>query len=1009
MALSSVLLSNIARAALFAGCAAMVGPSLEAATARGHGDDLALHASVDFDRSVRPILAAKCFACHGPDAESRKAGLRLDTFEGATALLAEHATKTARAIVPGKPDESLILTRVASTNASIRMPPEGHDPLTEREIATLRAWIEQGAEYAAPWAFRPLTNPAVPAVRDTSWPRAELDSFVLATRESQGIAAPRDIDRMSLLRRASFDLRGLPPTAAEVALFESDSSDAAFERFVDAALAEPTFGERWGRHWLDLARYAETLGHEFDYEIPSAWRYRDYVIEAFNADVPPARLVAEHIAGDLIEPRAGLGLPNVAPIATMWWFLGPATHAPVDVRQDEADRIAGQVDVIGRSFFGLSIFCARCHDHKFDPIPASDFYALAGVARNTRRVEGFLDVAPQASSLLLEAARAAERAEEVAMRGSDAAGDTRVATSTVALGAVGGADATSLQSPPQSSQSSPQSSLVVVDTAAQQGARWSRSGPAFSPPRRNGGNGVTRIALAADGSPRTAELGTVDSAWLDERLVGSARSPVFDVKHRYIHVRVRGEASWLRVVIDNYWLDEANALLFEGLRRRLGDDDPATEPNDPREFPWRVETFDLVRFANERAYLELLDDGAGWIEVDTVAMSDDATPPTAEAWESTLDPDGVGTQAKVDALRTSEVLTQLVAARDALIASPAPMRALFAEDSGEFDEPVHVRGSSRNYGSLAKRAQVSMLDSRFDGSRSHHPVTGSGRVALAEALTDPATPYLWRTLANRVWLKLFARGIVETPDDFGQLGAAPSSIELLDHLASRLAQGATMKSLLREIMLSRAYQAAPDVEELPSGVWSAAPIRRLDAEAIRDAMLAVSGRLDSTRGGPSIPVHLTEHMQGRGRPGQSGPVDGDGRRSVYLAIRRNFLDPFLQTFDQPPPATTCGKRHASNVPAQSLAFLNSELVHVLAQHWAKSLMDQEADDQDRVRVMWRTAYGRSPMRDEIEATLAFLADERTAAGAVDDDTANRAAYTALAHVLFASKEFIYLR
>jgi cytochrome c553 len=1024
MAFPSASLSNIARTALVAGCAAVVATSLEAATTRGHGDDLALDGSVDFDRGVRPILAAKCFACHGPDAESRSAGLRLDTFEGATALLASASKKDgkgsnthgARAIVPGSPDESALLTRVGSTNASIRMPPEGHDPLTEREVALLRAWIEQGAEYSAPWAFRPLTNPKPPMVRDTSWPRAELDSFVLATRESHGVAAPRDIDRLSLLRRASFDLRGLPPSAEEVAAFEADRSDAAYERFVDTALADRAFGERWGRHWLDLARYAETLGHEFDYEIPGAWRYRDYVIDAFNNDVPPARLVAEHIAGDLIEPRAGLGLPNVAPIATMWWFLGPATHAPVDVRQDEADRIAGQVDVVGRSFFGLSIFCARCHDHKFDPIPATDFYALAGVARNTRRVEGFLDVAPEGASLLLEAARAAKRAEEIAMRAAESEEDARTAASAVALGAVGGAIITSPQASPQAPpQSSPKSSVVVIDTAAQQGKRWSRSGPAFSPPDLNG---ATRIALAADGTPRVAELGTIDSAWLDERLVGSARSPVFDVKHRYIHVRMRGEASWLRVVINNYWLDEANALLFEGLRRRLGDDDPATEPNDPRDFPWRVETFDLVRFANERAYLELVDDGAGWIEVDTIAMSDDPTPPTLEAWDAVLDADGdtdgdaapTSSQAQrsLDALRASDALSQLVAARDALLAAPAPMRALFAEDASEFDEPVHLRGSSRNYGPLAKRAQVSMFGARFEKGSSHH-VSGSGRVALAEALTDPATPYLWRTLANRVWLKLFAKGIVETPDDFGQLGTAPWSVELLDHLASRLAQGATMKALIREIVLSRAYQAAPDVGELPSGVWSAAPIRRLDAEAIRDAMLAASGRLNSTRGGPSVPVHLTEHMQGRGRPGSSGPVDGDGRRSVYLAIRRNFLDPFLQTFDQPPPATTCGKRHSSNVPAQSLAFLNSELVHVLAQHWATSLVGTTRSDADRVLLLWRAAYGRTPTSHESEAALTFLADERGVLGGVDQDAANHAAYTALAHVLFASKEFIYLR
>jgi cytochrome c553 len=351
--------------------------------------------AIDFDREVRPILAAKCFTCHGPDAEARKAGLRLDTFAGSTAALKNGV----RAIVPGDAAASTILARVTHPDPSKHMPPDGREPLTTAEVDTIRRWIDSGAEYTAPWAFQPMRAAAAPAVRDISWPRGEIDRFVLASREAYGLAAPADIDAAALLRRASFDLRGVPPSETEVRAFLADPSDAVFAAFVDQALASPDFGERWGRHWLDLARYAESLGHEFDYDIPEAWRYRDYVIEAFNADLRPARFVAEQIAGDLLDARPALGVANAAPIGTAWWFLGPATHAPVDVRQDEADRIAGKVDVAGRSLFGLSIACARCHDHKFDPIPAKDFYALAGVARNTRRVEGFLDTDPQAGPL----------------------------------------------------------------------------------------------------------------------------------------------------------------------------------------------------------------------------------------------------------------------------------------------------------------------------------------------------------------------------------------------------------------------------------------------------------------------------------------------------------------------------------------------------------------------------------------------------------------------------------
>jgi hypothetical protein len=296
----------------------------------------------------------------------------------------------------------------------------------------------------------------------------------------------------------------------------------------------------------------------------------------------------------------------------------------------------------------------------------------------------------------------------------------------------------------------------------------------------------------------------------------------------------------------------------------------------------------------------------------------------------------------------------------------------------------------------------------------------SGRRELAQAITSESNPYLWRTLANRVWLKLFGRGVVETPDDFGQLGAAPWSAELLDFLAQKLARGATFKELIREVVLARAYRAAADDDTLPPAAWGPLSVRRLDAEAIRDAMLAASGRLDATVGGPSVPARLTEHMQGRGRPGASGPVDGAGRRSVYIAVRRNFLDPFMQAFDQPVPATTCGKRHASNVPAQALALLNSDLAHELARFWGERLAAASADassgdsdaDDARFDAMWHAAFARAPRDDERRAARGFIADERaaaTAAGAADARARDAAAFTALAHALFSAKEFVFLR
>ena len=930
----------------------------------GTGQVMAL--GPDFTRSVRPILAAKCYACHGPDAEARKAGVRLDTVEGATSPLKSGGV----AIVPGKPSSSPLLARVVHSDPDERMPPKG-EPLTSDEVRTLEQWIAAGAGYAEPWAFRALQDPGLPSVRDGQWCWGGIDAFVLANREAARLPAPaRDIDHAALLRRLSYDLRGLPPTTEEVRIFLADPTPEHYARWVERYLADPAFGERWGRHWLDLARFAETMAHEFDFDIPYAWRYRDYVVEAFNADLPLARFVAEQVAGDLLPPRPGLGLPNAAPIGTAWWFLGPATHSPVDVRQDEADRLAGAVDVVGRSLFGLSIACARCHDHKFDPIPTRDFYALSGVARNTRRIEGFLDADARTSGRALAARESLEAVAQM----SGVSGVTRA---TQAVG------------------------VTVLDDVAQGGAGWSRSGHAFDA-------SGSQLALTAAGELRVAETGTLDSARLALPLAGSARSADFTIQKRYFHVRLRGSDAAFRAVVDNYWLDKHVGLLFEGFRRRLGRVEGVEAQKDPREMAWRIETFDFSRYAGERVHFEVQDDGPGWIEVDTILTSDAPTPPPSEQWDA----DGLASGLNAAAPGLGEARRRVVEARDALLACAPPIRALVADEGGSLDESIHLRGAAHRPGEAAPLARLSLL-----GARDKEPVVGSGRRALVAALTDPRRPFLWRTTANRIWLKMFGRGIVETPDDFGQLGGTPWSPELLDHLASRLGRGHTFKQLIRDIALSHAYRAAADPGETPAEVWSPLPVRRLDAEEIRDAMLAASGTLDRTSGGVSVPARLTEHMQGRGRPGKSGPIDGARRRSVYLETRRNFLDPFLQAFDQPSPASTCGRRHASNVPAQSLALMNSELVHLMARRWAETLLPEAAfsgaasADVDRARIetLWLSAFSRWPRADEVRMALEFLDSERSASSDTSPLARERSAYAALNHALFVSKEFVFLR
>ncbi len=898
----------------------------------------ALPQAVDFDREVRPVLAARCYRCHGPDPSSRRAGLRLDLAEFATTQLASGA----RAIVPSDPQASALLWRIHHSDLDERMPPEGHDALTASEMETLERWVSEGAHYTPPWAFTPLVRATVPSVRNESWPLGELDRFVLAKLEAHAIAPSLDAQAEVLLRRIAFDLTGLPPSAALREKYLHDGSEAMLGEIVDELLASRAFGERWARHWLDCVRYSETLGHEFDYAIPHAWRYRDWVIDAFNRDLPVSQFVTEQVAGDSATPRAVAGVANnVAPIATSFWWMGQATHAPTDVRQDEADRHANSIEVFGKAFLGLTVSCARCHDHKFDPIPTTDFYSLLGVLRSTQRVVGF----SEADATITTAVEAAHRA---------------ILALTSGVHSV-------------IPESSAEASAFLEDFSPGFSDRWHSIGWAFSLPQP-----VSRT----DGS---LDADTLDSGRMHPKLQGSLLSNPFTITNRFAYARMRGNVGSLRVIVDNYWLNEANALLFESCSQH-----PSAE--------WRTAKIDLGRFLGERAYIEILDDGDGAIEVDWIACGNGEAP---------LDDDAPTCDAPLSSSAVSSV-REAAAALAATIDSAASIgRTLEARDAVVgFDEPVHVRGKAAQYGEGTPRAALSFLAP----SRGAQVASGSGRRELATAMLAPSSPFVWRTLANRVVHHLLGRGIVRTPDDFGQLGRPPTHPELLDALALRLRDHQSLKALIREVVLSRTYRQSsdPSVDALDKDsdneFFSRAMVRRLDGEAIRDSMLVAAGSLDAHMGGPSVPVYLDEFMTGRGRPSTSGPLDGANRRSIYLEVRRNFLDPFMQVFDAPVPSTTVGCRNRSNVPAQSLAMLNDPLVHELAKRFAdRVLLESKDSDAAAVDAAFLAAYGRAATEADRADISDFLAEE-TRAG-----RSRAGAWVALCHVLFNAKEFTHLR
>ncbi len=926
-----------------------------------------------FEAKVRPVLAENCFKCHA--GAKRKAGLSLESRDG---LL--KGGDNGPAIVPGAPEKSLLLRAVGYEDPDLRMPPRGKLPA--EVLADLAEWVKRGApwpaaaagpaavkvkefdlrERARHWSLRPLTHPAPPAVKNAAWPTSPIDYFILAKLEEKGLAPAAPADRRTLIRRVTFDLTGLPPTPAEIDAFLRDDSPGAFAKVVDRLLASPQYGERWARHWLDLVRFAETFGHEFDPEIPEAWRYRDYVIRALNADLPYDRFVTEHIAGDLLPAprRHSEEKFNESVLATGFWWLGEAKHSPVDSRADQADRIDNQIDVFGKTFLGLTLACARCHDHKFDAVPTRDYYALAGYLQSSRQDRAFLDdPATRAPALR----RMRDTVRQIQALVPDAA-----KPAAPAFDAGPG--------------------TVFADFARGDWSKWFTTGEAF-------GDGPTRrgdVVVQPGASPpvRAVPPGLAHSGAIATTLQGTLRSPTFTIASKRIHYLVAGRQARVRLILNGLQLIQDP--IYGGLA--FGVDNEALH--------WRTQ--DVSMWVGQRAYIEVLDDGPGYAALAAVVFGD-GPPPALRlppAAPLTFDADAQKrVQALVGELRQVEA------------GLPPPRRGLATADGSPVDERVFIRGNPKTLGEAVPRHFLTV----FGGDTVAAPGQGSGRLALARQMTDPArTPILPRVIVNRLWKHHFVEGIVRSPDDFGVLGQPPTHPELLDFLASTFVrEGWSLKEMHRRLVLSSTYRMASRAERAADEVdpdnklVHRMPIRRLEAEAIRDAMLAVSGRLDRAAFGPSVPPYLTPFMVGRGRPRVSGPLDGAGRRSLYVNVRRNFLTPMFLAFDYPTPFSTRGRRGVSNVPAQALTMMNNPLVVQQAERWAKRVLATPGTPRQRLDRMYEEALGRLPSDAEAADALAFVATEATEARETREARNGEArAWADLAHVLFNVKEFIFV-
>ena len=881
-----------------------------------------------FESKVRPILVEQCYACHSVQADEVEAGLLLDSKWGW-----ETGGDSGAAIVPGDLDESLLIQAVRYGEDVVSgMPPRSKLPAEQIEI--LQRWVKMGAPDPRPkatsgavasniepfdleerfeqhWSWKPIERRDPPSVENQSWPLHELDRFILAKLEQAGLQPAAPANRRRWLRRVHFDLIGLPPSPEQIAEFLADESPDAYERVVARLLSSSHFGEKWARHWLDLVRYAETYGHEFDYPIPDATEYRDYVIRALNADVPYDQFVREHIAGDLINdprrnPDEGF---NESIIGTGFWYLHEATHAPTDVLGNEAGIIDNQLDVFGKAFQGLTIACARCHDHKFDAISTADYYALSAYIQSSCRQLVDLDVRHGRAS----AAKQINRERQVAATRLSAAWQDAAAWEQKLLEKLGPLSVSRDAEPLE--QVKPESVFASFDSG-QLPTGWSTTGEAFQAIG-------SELALRTDGTMPMP--GTIDSAAAGRQQIGILRSPTFEIATKNIHLRMKATADvTVHVVIDNYQMAPFSELLFKGTLLR-GED-----TNTGGEWNWKSLNRDLSKYLGHRAYLEFIDSGDGSVAIDAVVFSDDPAPadPVQEPLaRGELEVAVKQAVADVRAGRSnpwlgaqlrqghvsirdldSEAADLIAAAQRTADQLPAPRFAVAMAQGTAEPANVYIRGSHTNLGEQVPARFLTALGGQ-EGSR----------LELANQVASPQNPLTSRVIVNRIWHHLLGRGIVPTVDDFEPQGQPPSHPELLDWLAQDLiASNWSLKHIIGSIVLSQTYrQDSVDSPDLDAGLIARVDptnellhrmrVRRLPAETIRDAIFAVSGQLDLTLYGASVPTHRTPFMSGRGAR-ESGPLDGNGRRSIYLAVYRNFLNPFMLAFDTPSPFGPQGRR-----------------------------------------------------------------------------------------------------
>lgn len=908
---------------------------------------------VDFRSEVLPILSENCFHCHGPDSADRKAGLRLDTVEGAHQILESGEI----AVVGSHPEKSALIDRVSTPDPDERMPPpETGKSLTSTEIETLRRWISSGGHYEEHWAFLPIRPQSPPGNTDPTG--SEIDRFLVAALAERGLAFSPPASRSRLIRRASFDLVGLPPKWSEVEAFVEDPAPTqeAFARVVDRLLASPAYGERWGRHWLDLARYADTHGASaigFT-RFAFSYTYRDYVIKAFNEDKPYDRFLLEQIAADQLSLEEND--PSLAALGFL--TIGRQFRNRHDVLDD-------QIDVITRGLLGLTVSCARCHDHKFDPIPTADYYALHATLANSEMPANL----PFVGDVDIPEAYASEFAKRKRLRDDIVHEQGEVFRGRLRM-QVGLYLAELAKGVPEQDTSTSFLSYRTEDLRPVILERWrtylkqlEASDPVFGPWHQLATLNPDSYLEDCEALIAKLEKENGDPKKFEEEHRFATKAPKWNPRILEA-IRKRKPASFVEVA-EAYGevFGEVHRDWLRSLLDASAEAAPGGELVPDQDARHRIVNSAIERQLRHHLYAP--------------------TSPTSLSFENPKDlmmlnrgvRDPVrGTLGAIDGLNRGNT---------------APPRSMILRESTSPPKEsfVFLRGNPVARGERVEPAFLSALSP--DG-----PVRfrdGSRRLDLAKAIVDPGNPLTRRVVVNWIWQHHFESGLVRTPDDFGTRGAPPTHPELLDYLAESFHEdGWSMKKMHRRIMLSKAYQQ--DSTERPAArnkdpdnnlLWRM-PKRKLKLESMRDALLAASGEL---------------REEGGGRPFEETDEKATPQRSIYAFINRDVISDMAATFDGADPSACTVKRPETMVPQQTLFALNSDFI----QDRARALVELPeikgaSDDRDRIHRIYHRVYGRSPDQEELEVALAYLSDSPDPAGALPQ----------FVHALFAANEFHFI-